>query len=131
MFLSFHHFKPEDALKILQNVVDSRQAILIAEGQDRSIPSLVSMFFSPLTVLLITPFIRPFRWTRLLFTYLIPLVPIFVWWDGIVSALRTYSVEEMKELVSKVNGHEQFEWKVERIKSGPSHLLYLSAYPKN
>jgi hypothetical protein len=131
MFLSFHHFKPGDAVKILQDAVNSRQAILIAEGQERSIPSLIAMFFSPLTVLFVTPLIRPFRWSRLLFTYLVPLVPLFVWWDGIVSSLRTYSVEEMKELISKVNGHEQFEWKAERIKSGPAHLIYLSGYRKN
>lgn len=131
MFLTFHHFKPEDAVQILQNAVNSNQPILIVEGQERSIPSFLAMFFSPLTVLFTTPFIRPFTWARILFTYLIPLVPIFTWWDGMVSVLRTYSVKEMKDLISKVNDKDRFVWKADRIKSGPGYLLFLSGIPKN
>lgn len=131
MFLAFHHFKPADAIQILQNAVNSNQPILIVEGQERSIPSFLAMFFSPLTVLLTTPFIRPFSLERILFTYPIPLVPLFVWWDGMVSSLRTYSVPEMEMLISKVKDREKFEWKTGRIKSGPASLLFLSGSPKS
>ena len=75
-FLSLHHFKPKDAKKILQNAVDSHQNIAIFEGQERSLASVFAMIFSPITVLLVTPFIKPFSFGRLFFTYLIPLVPI-------------------------------------------------------
>ncbi|MFK7798225.1 MAG: hypothetical protein AB8E82_12280 [Aureispira sp.] len=44
-FLSFHHFRPVDAQKILQNAVDKRASIGIFEGQDRSFLSIVAMFF--------------------------------------------------------------------------------------
>lgn len=131
MFLAFHHFKPEDALQILQNAVNSNQPILIVEGQERNIPSFLAMFISPLTVWFTTPFIKPFSIERFIFTYPIPLVPIFTWWDGIVSVIRTYSVKEMKDLISKVKDKDRFHWKTERIKSGPGHLLYLSGSPKN
>ena len=124
-FLSLHHFKPEDARKILQNAVDSEQPIAIFEAQERSFASLLAMFFSPLTVILATPLIRPFRWGRLLFTYLIPIVPLFVWWDGIVSALRTYSVEEMNHLIQSLNNTGNYDWETGRIKSGPGVILYL------
>lgn len=129
-FLSLHHFQPDDAVKILENAIISNQPIFIAEGQERAIPSFLAMFFSPITVLLTTPFIRPFSLGRLLFTYLIPIVPVFVWWDGMVSCLRTYSVEEMNQLVAKVEGKEKFAWDIGRIKSGPTHLLYLLGTPK-
>ena len=124
-FLSFHHFRPEDAVKILQNAVDSGSPIAIFEAQERSLPSLLAMFFSPLTVIFTTPFIRPFRWGRLLFTYLVPIVPLFVWWDGIVSSLRTYSVKEMNELISRVQNNESFNWETGKVKSGPATILYL------
>lgn len=130
-FLSLHHFQPTDAVKILENAVSSNQPIFIAEGQERSIPSFLAMLFSPITVLLTTPFIRPFSFGRLLFTYLIPIVPLFVWWDGMASCLRTYSVEEMNGLISQVNGKEKFDWETGRVKSGPTHLLYLLGIPKN
>lgn len=124
-FLSLHHFRPSDAKKILQNAVDSNASIGIFEAQERRFPSILAMLFSPLNVLLTTPFIRPFKIGRIIFTYLIPIVPLFVLWDGIVSCLRTYSVEEMEALVKSVRNHESFEWEIQRIPSGPGVVLYL------
>jgi hypothetical protein len=129
-FLSLHHFRPDDAVQILQNAVDANSPIALFEAQERDVKSIISMIFSPISVLLTTPFIRPFDIGRIIFTYLIPLVPLFVMWDGIVSALRTYSVKEMEDLVSRVNGHERFEWKIGRQKSGPGMVPYLIGYPK-
>lgn len=124
-FLSLHHFKPNDAKLILQNAIKSGSSIAIFEGQERSLPSILAMLFSPISVLLTTPFIRPFKLGRILFTYLIPIVPVFVLWDGLVSSLRTYSVKEMKQLVANLNGSESYDWEINKVKSGPSSILYL------
>jgi len=62
---------------------------------------------------------------RIIFTYLIPIVPLFVLWDGIVSSLRTYNIEEMKVLINGVEGKEKFNWEVGKVKSGPGVVLYL------
>ncbi|WP_430404589.1 hypothetical protein [Fluviicola sp.] len=129
-FLSLHHFKEEDAVQILQNAVDSKSSIAIFESQERNVKSVLAMIFSPINVLLMTPFIRPFSVGRIVFTYLIPLVPLFVLLDGILSALRTYTIPEMNELISRVKGHENFDWKVGRQKSGPASILYLIGSPK-
>jgi hypothetical protein len=130
-FLSLHHFKPDGAKRILQNAVDSRNGITVFEAQERTFASLFAMFLSPVSVFLTTPFIRPFSMGRLVFTYLIPLVPLAVWWDGIVSSLRTYSVSEMNELISGLKNSETFDWQTGRIKSGPGTVLYLLGTPKN
>ncbi|MEZ4804736.1 MAG: hypothetical protein R2852_04430 [Bacteroidia bacterium] len=124
-FLALHHFRPKDAEQILQNTINSNSSIAIFEAQERSVSSILAMLFSPITVLLITPFIRPFKIFRIVFTYLIPIVPIFVLWDGVVSSLRTYSIKEMNELVSKLDGKELYDWEINKIKSGPSVILYL------
>ena len=124
-FLSLHHFKPNDAKLILQNAIDTGNSIAVFEAQERSIPSIIAMLFSPISVLLTTPFIRPFKFGRILFTYLIPIVPLFVLWDGIVSSLRTYSVKEMNTLVESLNGTEKYDWEINKVKSGPSVVLYL------
>lgn len=124
-FLSLHHFKPKDAQQILQNAVDSNSSIAIFEGQERSFQSIMAMIFSPFTVLLTAPFIKPFKIGRIIFTYLIPIVPVLILWDGVVSSLRTYSVDEMNALVSNLNNKENFNWEVGRVKSGPTKILYL------
>jgi|GEM_PF-195405 len=124
-FLSLHHFKPEEAKKILQNAIDSKSSIAVFEAQERSIPSILAMLFSPISVLLTTPLIKPFKIGRIVFTYLIPIVPLFVLWDGLVSAFRTYSVKEMKALVKSLEGNEFYDWDIDRLKSGPGVILYL------
>ncbi len=129
-FLSFHHFPPESAKKILQNAVDCKSPIAIFEAQERSLICLIAMLLSPLNVLISTPFIRPLVIGRIVFTYLIPIVPLMVLWDGIVSALRTYSVEEMKELVAEVKNSTDFEWEIGRIENRGLPVLYLLGYPK-
>jgi hypothetical protein len=130
LFLSLHHFKPNDARSILQNAVDAHSAIAVFEAQERSFLSLLAMFLSPISVLLTTPFIKPFKIGRLIFTYLLPIVPLFVSWDGLISALRTYSVKEMKELVKSLDKTEKYDWEINRIKSGPGTILYLLGTPK-
>jgi hypothetical protein len=130
LFLSLHHFKTNDAKKILQNAVDTHSAIAVFEAQERTFLSLLAMFLSPISVLLTTPFIKPFKISRLIFTYLLPIVPLFVWWDGIISSLRTYSVTEMNELVQNLDKTEKYDWEINRIKSGPGTILYLLGTPK-
>jgi hypothetical protein len=124
-FLSLHHFKPKDAKRILQNAVDAGKSIAIFEAQERSFFSILAMLFSPISLLLTTPFIRPFKIGRIIFTYLIPIMPLFVLWDGVVSSLRTYSVKEMNQLVESLNNSDQFDWEINRVKSGPAVVLYL------
>lgn len=129
-FLSFHHFRPEDAQQILQNAVDVRASIGIFEGQDRSLPSILAMLFSPITVWLVTPFIRPFSLGRLFFTYLFPIIPLCVLWDGVVSSFRTYSVEEMEELVGQLDGGSSYDWAIGEKKGKANKILYLIGTPK-
>lgn len=128
-FLSLHHFREEDAVKILQHAVDSKSPIAMFESQERNAKSVIAMIFSPLNVLFVTPFIRPFSVGRIIFTYLVPLVPLFVMLDGILSALRTYTVPEMEELVSRVKGKEHYSWKIGKVKSGPATILHLIGTP--
>lgn len=130
MFLSFHHFQPKNAKMILQNAINSNQPIAVLEIQDRSLPSIVAMLLSPVSVLFTTPFIRPFRWSRLFFTYLIPIVPFVVLWDGIVSALRTYTVEEMRNLINSLENNTAFEWNFNKKKSKTGFVIYTIGIPK-
>ena len=91
MFSAFHHFRPDAAKAILKDAFDRRRAICIFEAGSGTLLGAVGMFGVPLAVLAMMPFARPFRWGYFAFTYLIPLMPLIVWWDGMVSMLRIYS----------------------------------------
>jgi hypothetical protein len=130
-FLSLHHYKPNDVKLILQNSMDTNSAIAIFEGQERSFPSILAMLLSPISVLFTTPFIRPFRMGRIIFTYIIPIVPLVVMWDGVVSSLRTYSVEELKAIVASLNNSETYDWDIDKVKSGVGVVIYLLGTKKD
>lgn len=130
-FLSLHHFRPDDALHIFQNAVDAGSPIAIFEAQKRSVGDFIKFFFSPINVLFSTPFVRPFRFGRIIFTYLIPIVPVFVWWDGLVSVLRTYSDKEIHGLIAKLDNGNSFEWEVSVVKNGAVKIYYVLGIPKN
>lgn len=130
MFSAFHHFRPEEARGVLADAVQKRQGIAAVEGTHHSALAMLLMLLVPLLVLLMTPFIRPFRWSRLLWTYLIPLVPLITLFDGVVSCLRTYSVGELGELTEELNAKD-YQWEIGEVKStaGPIPITYLIGVP--
>ncbi len=108
-----------------------RQGIGIFEPVDRSVLSIVSMLLLvPLSTLLVTPLIRPFRRSRLVFTYLIPVLPLLIVFDGTVSCLRVYSPDELRELVAGIDALD-YEWQIgtERVPRTTNTLTYLIGTP--
>ena len=68
MFDALHHFDPEDARRIFARAAASKVPIAVFDGTNRTAPMIVGAVFIPILVLLLTPLVRPFRWSRLLFT---------------------------------------------------------------
>ena len=105
VFNAFHHFDPQAARSVLESAVGARQPIGIYEIPERRLLMMVPFLFTPFYVALATPFIRPFRWERLLFTYVIPLIPLTCWWDGLISAwrasVRTIWTPELRKASSR------------------------------
>lgn len=130
IFGAFHHFRPEDAAKILQDAVDSKSPVAVFEPVGRNFFSWFSMLFVIPNVLLLTPFIRPVRWTVLPFIYLVPVIPLYVLWDGIVSILRTYSKRELDDLILTLKNSDTFNWEVGHQKGKPASIGYLLGTPK-
>ena len=130
MFTAFHHFRPEQACAVLADAVRKRQGIGIFEATQRRALALLLMLLVPLIVLVVTPFIRPFRWSRLLLTYLIPLVPMVTLFDGLVSCLRTYSVEELRDLTARLDTND-YHWDIGTVKSKMAAIpiTYLIGVP--
>ena len=131
LFSGFHHFEPKKAIAVLKNVVDARKGIGIFDGGNRSVwMILLLIIVHPVLLFLCTPFFRPFRISRLLLTYLIPIIPFCTVWDGIFSISRLYTPDEMLEMAKEAES-ENYIWisgKV-RNKYGMS-IAYLMGYPE-
>lgn len=127
IFNGFHHLKPADARAVLHAAAAARQPIAIFEVSERSLRT-VPVLLTPLFVWLATPFMRPLSWRRLLFTYPIPLVPLTCLWDGIVSQLRAYTVDELRGLA---RGSAPMRWEAGQvpIAKGRARLTFLVGIP--
>jgi hypothetical protein len=130
LFTCFHHFKPEQAQQVLADAVDNGQGIAIFEFTRRHPLSILMMFSAVVGPLFFVPFMRPFRWSRIVLTYLLPVIPLAALWDGVVSCLRSYTEEELQEMTEAFAG-SGYQWEVGRLKAGysPFRLTYLVGYP--
>jgi hypothetical protein len=114
LFNGFHHFRPADAQALLEATVERGAAIGIFEIAERTPRTLVSILFGvPLLVFALTPCIRPLTWSRLFWTYVVPLAPLCIVWDGLVSMLRTYSQAELLAMAAVASS--DYDWECGRI----------------
>jgi hypothetical protein len=134
MFEGFHHFKPEQAIRILKDALEKRVAIGIFEASLKPPQSPVIFLLSPLMTLLgyifATPFIHPRTRSRFLWTYLLPIVPLATCWDGLVSFLRVYSQKELRKLIVPLQS-EGYKWEIGQASTGTPLFVftYLLGYP--
>lgn len=131
IFSSFHHFPPAQARAVLQDAVEQNRGIAVFEALERSPLCLLLACLNGLLVFALTPFIRPFRWSRLLWTYLLPVIPFIVIVDGLASCLRAYTPAEMLELSRNMKGRN-YRWQAGVARGGawPLPVSYLIGYPE-
>jgi hypothetical protein len=95
---------------------------------ERSVLGLAGVLLSPLLVWLVTPFLRPVSPARLACPYLLPIAPLLVLWDGVVSVLRRYRPDELLALCRDLPG--SLEWRVERSRRHGPAATFLVGTPR-
>ena len=88
------------------------------------------MLLSPISALALTPLVRPFRWSRLALTYVVPAIPALFMFDGIVSQLRTYTPDELRDMTRSLQ-RPGYRWEVGTVKHPvlPGKVSYLLGLP--
>lgn len=130
-FSSFHHFQPDLALKILQDAVKQGAPIGIFESTRRHPVDFIRMLISPLLMLFIIPFAKKLTWRKFIFTYILPITPFTNMWDYFVSNVRTYSTQELKKMINKLDAPEYY-WEIGQLWSskGKCQVPYLIGYKR-
>jgi hypothetical protein len=137
MFGALHHFRPDDVQRFIAAAVADGTPIALfdvaASPVIRKLPVVLlpllavpNLLMMGLITMIVIPFVRPFRWSRLLLTYVLPAIPALFAWDGTVSALRAYSPDELLVLARAVPGGDSYDWSAR--KSGTA--LCLIGRPK-
>ncbi len=130
MVAVFHHLPPELARRVLENAARARAPIAIFEPTVRHPATVLTSPFILLAVFLMTLRIRPLSFAQIFFTYVIPLLPLLIWWDGVVSHLRTYDQNELRKLTEGIDA-PGYRWEIGgiRVKGMPVPLPYLVGRP--
>lgn len=130
MFSGIHHFSSEEVFLVLKSSVEARQGIAIYDGGNKNLLMiLLILIFHPVAIILFTPFIKPFRIKRLILTYLFPVVPICVIWDGVASILSLYTYSELKSISQRLPANT-LKWEAGKLRNklGLS-ITYLTGIP--
>ena len=97
----------------------------------------LSLLISPFVGLLLgylfmTPFIKPRRFSRFFWTYLVPVVPLATCWDGVVSLLRVYPPGALKALTAAIPA-PGYTWEIGLASTGTPifEYTYLVGYPQH
>jgi len=137
MYGALHHFQPKDAQRLMQSAVQERAPIALfdvgANATLRSIPTaaapiaaLPNMSMLIVATWLLVPLLRPIQVSRLLLTYLLPLIPVLVAWDGTVSAMRAYSADELLQMAKQVPGSNTYVWEA----GASGNAVFLTGRPR-
>jgi len=134
LFEGFHHFRPDQARSILQDATEKKVAIGVFEASLKPPLGLFLLLLAPLMTLVgylvITPFITPRTLSRLFWTYLVPIVPLVTCWDGVISLLRVYSLQDLRELAD-ASRDKDYAWEIGQASTGTPLFVftYLIGYP--
>jgi hypothetical protein len=125
--LSLHHFQPQDVRRFLNDSISAQQSIVFVEAQERSLRFIVPflLFAFPATwllwvvVLALRIILSNGRvlldtkwWTTFALTVAVPIVPLIVVTDGLVSGIRTYSKEEFLDVAVTCTNSASYDWNV-------------------
>ncbi|KAK3381674.1 hypothetical protein B0H63DRAFT_416557 [Podospora didyma] len=127
--LAFHHFDDPLAKAILKNTVETSDGFGIFELQERNLLGLITCVLFGIGILLAAPYYA-FIWrspATLFFTYVIPILPFVLVFDGWMSALRTRTPDEVEALLRACgaeggvdewevrSGRDTFMWPVGKL----------------
>lgn len=129
MFSALHHFNADETLAILADAQTAGVPFGAFEATSRSWRGLLATVIIPVAVVLLMPLVRPRDWRALWLTYVPPLLPLAIWWDGLASTLRTSRVEELQALVAALPP-APYVWEVLEIGGGPVPVLSLIGRPE-
>jgi hypothetical protein len=128
MFNAFHHFDDHQKTMILKN--HAQHGLFIAEILQPSLFELIKIgITTTIGQILFRPFVRPFSWNGIIFTYLIPINLFTVTWDGIASVLKSSTILELKTLAERALP-DGFQIEIGRSGKFGMKVNYLLIIPK-
>jgi len=126
---AFHQLKPDEALDVLDKISASGNPVVIVEGNNDSLWQAFGMtVILPLSILISAPFVKPFHFGRLIFTYLIPVILLVSVLDGFIALFKLYAPADLDEMIQKIQ-NRNYTWRSGKMDNGRGgKIIYLIGY---
>lgn len=124
--LAFHHFDDPLAKNILRDTVKTSEGFAIFELQERDLASFITVTLMGIGIMLTAPY-WAWKWrspAALFYSWVIPIVPFVLVFDGYISAMRTRTADEVEALLRDC-GTDTSDWV---IQSGRVRHLWPCGY---
>lgn len=128
MFSSFHHFDPEQARAILADAFRQRQGIAVFDAARPTAKTILAVTGVPVLAVWAALTARPFRWSRFFWSCIVPAVPLVLWVDGVLSCLRSYTEQDLQELISGLSAPD-YRWETGEERRRIVSIQYLVGIP--
>jgi hypothetical protein len=127
---ALHHFQPDQVRAIFKDAAKHADAIVVLDVPPRTRRSLL-MNVAQWPWIFKTCFTRRASWRfpAVLSTIVVPIVPMTLCLDGLVSMLRGYHPQELLDLAREANDQD-FSWEA-GVLPGPMGALYLYGRRRN
>ena len=97
---TFHHFKPAEARLLVERALTSGSGLFILEPLQRNLRHFLMVLLSgPFPYMLAPFFADRWSWRKFLLCTVLPVAPLMVAFDGCVSVLRTYTAQEITDMI--------------------------------
>lgn len=95
-----HHFPPKLAEGVLRSMLERSAGLFVSEGFERTPLGFAAYAPTGVAALIANPILSPRNnLQKAVFTYLTPFALAVSIWDGLVSTMRIYSEEDLREMV--------------------------------
>ena len=129
IYNGFHHFSGDEQRAIVKKMVDAGSPFLIAEVLTPGIISLIRVMVSAVLLQLVTaPFVKPFSYLRLLFTYIIPVNLFTVTIDGFISVFRSKTARQYTRLFASLSTNE-YQISINQFSNFKASVICITGNP--
>ncbi len=131
VFNAFHHLPPQVAQALLRDAMTKGQPIAVYEVVGREAVQMTAMLGIPALMPLILPLVRPFDWRWIPLTFPLPILPLASAWDGMVSCLKIYDPDELREMTAPLQS-PGWRWEIGQLRPTPlpAHITWLLGWPE-
>lgn len=128
---AFHHFAPAEAREILRDSVRGGQGLVLMEYCRHAPMAYLSVMLGTLLFMLTVPWVVKLRDLPLMVlgTYVIPVFPCMMLWDGLVSCYRTYTPAQIEALLAETGTRAQVIAHTRRGLSYPAGATTIAVLP--